>query len=126
MIIEDFDGEVEVTRPEEIEAAMRKRHDGFNSFWLYQGDEQYPSIAILAKEDFANIHYFPKERHPGFQSVADKPVANPRETTVFFNRPTEEVWITNYSIIPFSDALKVAQEFAVSPKLPKCITWTEM
>jgi hypothetical protein len=35
-------------------------------------------------------------------------------------------WVANHQVIPFSDALKVAQEFAVSAKLPKCIEWFEL
>jgi hypothetical protein len=31
----------------------------------------------------------------------------------------------NEQVVEFSDAMKVAQEFAVSPSMPKCIRWFE-
>jgi hypothetical protein len=39
----------------------------------------------------------------------------------FFVRPTEKIWVLNGAVIPFSDALKAAREFAISKTLPKCI-----
>jgi hypothetical protein len=127
MIVEDYDSEHEVTTPEELEAALRKRRDGgINSFWLSHVVDEHPKLALLVKEDLASVHYFPKERHAGFQSVAKEPGPDPYGTTVFFVRPTEKVWVVNYAIIPFSDALKAAQEFAISPTLPKSVEWDEM
>jgi hypothetical protein len=32
----------------------------------------------------------------------------------------------NEAGVPFSDALKAAQEFAISKSMPKCIQWNEL
>jgi hypothetical protein len=34
--------------------------------------------------------------------------------------------VVNHQIVLFSDALRVAQEFAISTKLPKCIEWFKL
>jgi hypothetical protein len=127
MRIEDYDSECDVTDPADIEAALRKRHDGgINSFWLSHGANKFPAIGILVKGDFANVHYFPRDRDPGFASVAKVPGPRPNETSIFFVTPTEKIWLLNSTLIPFSDALRAAQEFATSATMPKCIRWSEL
>lgn len=85
MIVEDYDSE-HVVRTAELEAVLRKRREGgINSFWLSHGVDEHPKLAILVKNDIANVHYFPKERHAGFQSVAKDPGAKPYDTTVFLS-----------------------------------------
>ncbi len=75
MKIEDYDSVCEAANPQEIEAALSKRHDnGMNSFWLTDGKRDFPYINILAKGDLAYVHYFPEERHPVFASSAEGPL----------------------------------------------------
>jgi hypothetical protein len=127
MRIEDFDSERDVTRPEDITAALSKRDGrGINSFWLSHGAEKFPAINIMVKGELAYVHYFPKHRHPGYASVAKTLGPRPNETSIFFLDPTEKVWVMNRELIPFSDALKVAQEFAISTAMPKCIRWNSL
>jgi hypothetical protein len=127
MRIQDYDSECDVANPADIEAALSKRHrGGINAFWLSHGTEEFPTIGILVKGDLANVHYIPRDREAGFASVARVPGPKPDETTIFFVRPTEKIWVRNDAVVPFSDALKVAQEFAVSTTLPKCIQWFEL
>ena len=127
MRIEDYDSDRDVTNPADIDAALSKRHGkGINAFWLSHGTEKFPAICILVKGDLAHVHYFHKDRDPGFASVAKVPSPNPNETSVFFVRPTEKIWIRNGAVIPFSDALRVAQEFSISKAMPKCIQWFEL
>ena len=127
MKIEDYDSECDVADPADIDAALNKRHgDGLNSFWLSHGAEEFPAINILVKRDIAYVHYFPTEGEPGFASAAEVPGPRPNETSIFFEYPTEKMWILNSALIPFSDALKAAQEFAVSKTMPKCIQWSEL
>jgi hypothetical protein len=127
MRIDDYDSVCEVAKPADIEVALGKRHgNGINSFWLTHGGKRYPAINIMVKGDLATVHYLPKHRDAGFVSVGE--VAGPRanETTIFFVGPTEEIWVANYQLVPFSDALKAAQEFAISKTLPKSIQWFEL
>jgi hypothetical protein len=127
MRIEDYDSVRDVVSSQEIEAALSKRHsNGMNSFWLTDGEKEFPYINILAKGGLAYVHYFPREGHPGFASVAKVPVDEPRETSVFFLYPTEKVWILNGAVVPFSDALKAAKEFSITTAMPKSIQWFEL
>jgi hypothetical protein len=127
MRIEDFDSKCDVTKPEDVEVALNKRHvGGINAFWLSHGTEKFPAIGILVKGELANVHFFPRERHPGFTSVANVFDHRSNETSIFFVRPTEKTWVRNDALVPFSDALKVAQEFAASKVMPKCIQWFEL
>jgi hypothetical protein len=127
MRIEDFDSEHNAASPRDIAAALSKRDGrGINSFWLYHGAEKYPTINIMVKGDLAYVHYFLKHRHPGYASVAKVLGPRPNETSIFFLYPTEKVWVRNDALVPFSDALKVAQEFATSTEMPKCIQWNSL
>jgi hypothetical protein len=40
--------------------------------------------------------------------------------------PTEKAWILDGAVVPFSDALKAAQEFAISETMPRSIQWFEL
>jgi len=127
MRVEDFDAVHDVTTLADVQAALSKRHDaGINAFWLSHGSKKHPAISILVKGDLAYVHYFPNEDHPGLASVAELPVPRPHETSIFFVSPNEKVWILNGAVVPFSDALKAAQEFSVSRTLPKCIRWNSL
>jgi hypothetical protein len=126
--IQDYDSVCNVTRPADIDAALRKRHgSGRNAFWLSHGAELFPAINIMVKGDLAYVHYFPKEEHPGFASVGKLPGLRPNGDTNFFMSSSDEpVEIRNGAVVHFLDALKVAQEFATSSVVPRCIQWFEL
>jgi hypothetical protein len=127
MRIEDYDSVCDVTSPADIEAALSKRHgNGINAFWLSHGSKLHPVMSILVKGDLAYVLYIPNEDHPGFASVSELPAARPHETSIFFVTPNEKAWILNGAVVPFSDALKAAQEFAVSATIPRSIGWFEL
>jgi len=124
MKIQDFDTLFESVRPEEVEAALSRRHaDGINSFWLWHGDDAYPAINISVKGDIAHVHYFPGGDHPGFASIEDLPRPSPDETTELFLSQNEGIWVPNDRLVQFSLASKAAQQFSVSTEKPKCIDW---
>lgn len=128
MRIEDFDSDRDLTAPVEIEAALSKRHGaGINSFWLSHGLEKRPAINIMINGDLAYIHYLPDDHHPGFTSVGGMSQLRPGGTTDFFLSPSDEpLDLLNDGVVPFSSALKVAQEFAISSAMPKCIAWRSL
>jgi len=71
------------------------------------------------------FHYLPEDQDAGFVSVA-KVLAESQRNKHFLHSPTEKIWVVNHQVVPFSDALKVAQEFAISTTLPKCIQWFDL
>jgi hypothetical protein len=127
MRIQDYDSVCNVTKPADVEATLGKRYGaGRNAFWLSHGAELFPAINIVVNGDLAHAHYFPKEDHPGLASVANLPGPSPNETSVFFIRPNERIWVMNGAVISLLDALNIAREFAISKKLPKCIQWNSL
>jgi hypothetical protein len=127
MRVEDFETMREVATPPEVEAALSKRHgDGINSFWISHGAELRPAVNITVKGDLAYVHYFPNEDHPGYGSTAKLPGPTPTETSVVFLSPNEMIWVPNDEVVPFSEALRAAQEFAISKTRPKCIRWRSL
>jgi hypothetical protein len=133
MKISDFDfvdltSVRDVTTRLEIDAALSKRDDaGMNSFWLSHGIQEFPAINIMVNGELAYVHYFPEERHPGYASVGNLSHLPRGGITNFFHDPGSEPFdILNEAVVPFSEALKVAQEFAVSKDLPKCISWNSL
>jgi hypothetical protein len=127
MRIQDYDTVWDVTEPAEIKAALRKRHGaGRNAFWLSHGSNDFPTINIMVNGDLAYIHYFPERRHPGFSSIGMAPGLKSGGESVFFpSSSNEPLGIMNEQVVGFSDAMKVAQEFAFSAAMPKSIRWFE-
>ena len=127
MKIHDYDTVWDVTKPADIEVALRKRHGaGRNAFWLSRGSNEFPTINIMVNGDIAYIHYLPERRHPGFSSIGMVPGLKSGEESVFFpSSSNEPLEIMNEHVVGFSDAMKVAQEFAVSAMMPKSIRWFE-
>jgi Immunity protein Imm1 len=128
MRIEDYHTACDIASRAEIEALLRRRYRaGRNAFWLCHGDRRFPAINIMVTGDLAYVHYFPKERHPGFASVGDVlGLRSGDETDFFLSSSNEPLGIANDAVVRFSDAVRVAQEFATSPELPKCIEWSEL
>lgn len=128
MRIWDFESAHDATTPAQVEAVLSKRHGAdVNSFWIGHEDGGFPAINIMVKGDLAYVHYFPKESHPGLASVAQFPERAGGGSSVFFlSSGGEEAWVPNYAVVAFSEALKVAQEFAVSKELPKCMRWNSL
>lgn len=126
--IADLESTPDLMTPLEIEAFMNKRDDaGMNSFWLSHGDDRFPAINIMVNGDLAYVHYFPDDDHPGYASVGGLPNLTRGGITNFFHDPGGEPFdILNGAVVPFSKALKVAQEFAVSKEIPKCIPWRSL
>src|SRR5215469_17125394 len=128
MKVTDFDiarieSAIDVTTRLEIESALSKRDDaGMNSFWLSHGTEEFPAINIMVNGDLAYVHYFPDDDHPGYGSAGAVPnLSRGGKTNSFMHSSDQPNPIRNDAVVPFSKALKVAQEFAVSKSLPKCI-----
>jgi len=81
----------------------------------------------MVNGNLAYVHYFPEERHPGCASVGNLSRLSRGGITNFYHDPGGEPFdILNGAVVPFSEALKVAQEFAVSKEMPKCIPWDSL
>jgi hypothetical protein len=127
MRIEDHDSIHDTNDPKQIAKILHKRFgNGCNSFMLSHGDERHPVINLLANGDLAYLCYWPDEDHPGYNSIGGREGLNPDGQTSFFLTELTPHEMPNLFVVSFSDALKAAQEFAVSKGLPKSIPWEEL
>jgi hypothetical protein len=129
MVVLDFGGTHYVNSDAQIEALLATRYEqSLNEFWLRHGKQIYPALLIQANGALACVHYFPKEEdHPGFQSMGPPPgLPATGRTLLASNTPTETFTMPNDAIVAFPLALAAAEEFARSPKLPRCIEWFEL
>ena len=128
MRVQDYDSVYDVVAPADIEAVLGKRYgEGRNGFWLSHGTALFPAINIMVMRDLAYLHYFREEHHPGYASVGSfQRLPRGGDTAFFPDNTNEPTWIRNEAVVPFSDAVKAAQEFAVSTAKPKCIKWDSL
>jgi hypothetical protein len=78
-----------------------------NELWLRPDNANFPALTILVLGAVAAIHYFPADRHPGFQSVG-------------------KLKIAIEAVISKASAVLVAKEFSNGYMLPACIEWLEL
>jgi hypothetical protein len=119
----------EVTDIHELETVITKRCDNsFNSFWLSHQGEEYPTLAVLVKDDLATLNYMPKEFDAGYRSVGALPDLTPGATMRFSisGSSGDDVFVRNDAVLPFSVALQAAKEFFFSKDLPKSVEWFEL
>jgi hypothetical protein len=98
-----------------------------NELWLRPDNANFPALTILVLGAVAAIHYFPADRHPGFQSVGKLNMTDAKGTITF--RPSgtgEPVEIAIEAVISKASAVLVAKEFSNGYMLPACIEWLEL
>jgi hypothetical protein len=111
-----------VSTREELLVILRSSRSGaFGEFWC--GERGCPTLAIHMNGDAAYLHFFPTDRHPGFQAVGDKDakgnVTFTQEGEVDFSMPRTVV-------VSIARAYEAAAQFFERPSLPSCIEWTEL
>jgi hypothetical protein len=128
MRIQDMRREHEANTLGEFERVLSQRYgNGINAFWISRTNGRRPLLLMLVNKALANLHYFPRGDHPGFQSVGHISALDPDKYTTFFMSSLEEREdIPNNAVILFPDALAAAKEFFASTELPKSIEWFEL
>ena len=129
MKVVDINGLHEASNVHELETILMRRCDkGSNSFWLSHGDEEYPTLSLLVKDELASLNYIPKEFEAGYSSLGRMPELDERGTTCFSisKNPADDVFVSNDAVLPFSAALRAAKEFFYSKGLPQSIEWIQL
>lgn len=128
MIVEDFEQVEEVNDVDTLERKLSVRYaNAANSFTLSHGRKREPVLLILVRGELANLHYFPRRRHPGFQSTGTVAGLDLEGSTIFFiTNAAERQEVLNRSVVPVSLAVQAAKEFLVSEELPQSVQWEEM
>ncbi len=130
MIIEHFGGKNTCGNLEDLENILRFRTDkGLNEFWIWISEEiENPCMAMLVKNDYAYLHFFPEEGHPGFQSVGqDTDLDEDGDSTFYTGSDSgEEVSVPNYAVLPFQMAVNAVKEFFETKEMPQSVDWEEL
>jgi hypothetical protein len=110
---------------EEVLAWRDARGGAF--FWLTH-DEQYPSLAIRVSGDLADIHFFPRDGHPGFRCLGGEGMAEGGPTTLVFEGcdPGDGEDTPNEFVVPFETAKSIASEFLRSQRMSGDVSWFEL
>jgi hypothetical protein len=127
MKVSHFGGTAECKTIEDLRKVLNMRYgDGVNEFWI-SGEENNPCLAVLVNKDYANLTYFPKVGHMGFQSVGMGTSLVSDGISIFYtNTPEEEIEIGNDAVVPFFKALEAVEEFFETTALPESIEWFEL
>lgn len=128
MKIQHFGGVTYFDTMDDLVKILQIRYgDDVNEFWITNEDEENPCLAILVNKNYANVSYFPKAGHLGFQSIGNIKDLSPNGYSVFYtNTPEEELEISNEMIILFEQALVAAKEFVITKEKPTSIDWYEL
>src|SRR5262245_11255891 len=122
MTISGTCGNRSVDELEELLQILRSTRKGaFGEFWL--GEPHGPSLAIHINGELAYLHYFPAERHPGFQAVGEQ-TAN---GMVFFTQEGDAGFsMPRAVVVSVERAYQAATDFFQSLGLPGSLEWAEL
>lgn len=111
---------------DEIGKIMSKQNqDGYNEFWI-SGDEEFPFMAVLTRNQNAYVHFFDEDGSPGLRGMAEKGdnTLDANDVTVFrSNNGSEQITVENECVIPLEKAIAVVKEFFEAKGLPEIIQW---
>ena len=110
--------EWDATDEESVVAALTTQDEyGGGEFWLAQHAGDYPCLVIQTSAGFANIHYFPADRHPGFRYVS--PSALDADGSTLFRYvgcdPEAGIDVPNEFVTGVDEAVTVALQFLRNP-----------
>jgi hypothetical protein len=112
-----------------VEAALGWRDDrGGGIFWLSPDDERYPALAIRVSGDLADVHYFPRDGHPGFRCLGGEGLPQGGLTTFVYREcePATGEKILNKFVVSFEIASAVAREFFRTEQMSEAVPWFEL
>jgi hypothetical protein len=113
--------------PELREILATRYGNDANSFEIVPFGKHVPHLTIVVKQNLSVLNYFDSTDTAGF--VSDNPDNNLDQngfTTFYYQSPIsgEEYW--NRQIVSASDAMRAAEEFAVTIALPTAVRWVEL
>jgi len=112
-----------------LDAALAWRDDrGGGVFWLTPDEERYPALAIRVSADVADVHYFPRNGHPGFRCLGGDGLPKGRLTTLVYHGadPATGEQTPNEFVVPFETARAVAREFFRTQQMSAAVSWFEL
>lgn len=130
MRVDEFTRSWQVTNAKELAAALTSRDEkgGALFFMTPDDDQQYPSLAIRVTKDFADVHYFPFDGHPGFRCLGGAGLPKDGWTNFAYQGcdPGTGEETPNEFIIPLATACEIAEEFRRSGQRSNAVEWLEL
>jgi hypothetical protein len=118
--VDDFEGLVEV---------LSGRDDrGGAILWLAPDDAPYPAMALRISGCVSDVHYFPREGHPGFRCLGGHGLPAGGMTRLVFQGadPATGEETPNQFVVPVEQAVAVAAEFFRSQQMSAAVSWFEL
>jgi hypothetical protein len=130
MIVRDIcNRQTKVTCRNELDVVLsQRRDDGANAFWLSHDGKEYPSLALLVKDELASATYFPEDRDAGYVPVGNLAGLPVEESTRFSisSFEADDLLVDNDAVLPTTLAMKLADEFFHSDALPPAVEWQQL
>ncbi|MFT3883276.1 MAG: Imm1 family immunity protein [Gemmatales bacterium] len=130
MRVEEYSRSLEVTDVKELAAALHSRDERGGALFCLTPDEneRYPSLVIRVTKDYADVHYFPCDGHPGFRCLGGVDLPETGWTRFVYKGcdPEAGEGTPNKFIIPFDSACAIAEEFLRSSQRSHAVDWFEL
>ncbi len=129
MRVDGYDRSWQVRDVKELQEALAWRDArGGAIFWLSDDEDKYPAFAMRVSGDLADVHFFPKEGHPGFRGIGGEGLPADGSTRLVFQGcdPGSGEETPNDFILPFPTASSIATEFFLHKRMSSGITWLEL
>src|SRR5262249_52007006 len=121
--------ELEVHDEKSLDKALAWRDErGGALFWITANAETYPQLGIRVSGDFADIHYFPREGHPGFRCLGGEGLPKNGFTKLVYEGcdPASGEDEPNEFVVPFKTARTVAKDFFRTKRMSKAEKWFDL
>ena len=95
--------------------------------WLTPNDARYPAMALRISGGVADVHYFPREGHPGFRCMGGGLPTGGMTRLVYQGAdPATGEDTPNEFVLPVEQAAAVAVEFFRSQQMSATVSWFEL
>lgn len=130
MRVEEHTRSWRVTNAVELAAALTSRdNEGGALFFISPGDnQQYPYLAIRVTKDYADVHFYPFDGHPGFRCLGGADLPEDGWTNFVYQGcdPGTGEETPNRFIVPFATACEIAKEFIRTSERSAVVDWLEL
>jgi len=97
-------------------------------FWIGEGYQKCPELAICISGESAHIHYFPEDGHPGFRCVGGEGLPQGGMTKFVFEGcdPGTGEDTPNGFVVSLMTVWLVTKEFFLSKRMSNSVSWFEL
>jgi hypothetical protein len=125
--IADMKDRKEVFSIAELREILSVRYDNdANSFDISPLGQVYPHLTVIIKQDIATLWYLSEDKDTFVPYNPENNFDPNGWTILYYGAPNEIQNTRNNQIVAASDALRAAEEFAVTQATPSSIRWSEV